>query len=127
MIAGVLRPLPSAPVALAASRGRVLAAPVLADAAYPSGDRATMDGYVIRGDALPGEFQVAGEIQAGADPDRKLAPGEAMRVFTGALLPPGGGRVIPQEQAERKGDRVNFAAFPNALFKAPKPGPAMSS
>ena len=120
MIAGVLRPLPSAPVALAASRGRVLAAPVLADAAYPSGDRATMDGYVIRGDALPGEFQVAGEIQAGADPDRKLAPGEAMRVFTGALLPPGGGRVIPQEQAERKGDRVNFAAFPNALFIRPE-------
>ena len=116
----MLRPLPSAPVALAASRGRVLAAPVLADAAYPSGDRATMDGYVIRGDALPGEFQVAGEIQAGADPDRKLAPGEAMRVFTGALLPPGGGRVIPQEQAERKGDRVNFAAFPNALFIRPE-------
>ena len=79
-----------------------------------------MDGYVIRGDALPGEFQVAGEIQAGADPDRKLAPGEAMRVFTGALLPPGGGRVIPQEQAERKGDRVNFAAFPNALFIRPE-------
>ena len=120
MIAGMLRPLPAAPVALAAAPGRVLAAPVLADAAYPSGDRATMDGYVIRGDALPGEFQVAGEIQAGADPDRELAPGEAMRVFTGALLPPGGGRVIPQEQAERKGDRVSFAAFPEALFIRPE-------
>jgi molybdopterin biosynthesis enzyme len=45
-----------------------------------------MDGYVVRGDAEPGEFAVTGEIQAGAIPKAPLAVGEAMRIFTGALV-----------------------------------------
>ena len=72
IIAGALSPLPAEPVPLERAKGRVLAEPVLADAFYPSGDRATMDGYVVRGDALPGEFSVAGEIPAGAVPERAL-------------------------------------------------------
>ncbi len=120
IIAGALSPLSAEPVPLERAKGRVLAEPVLADAFYPSGDRATMDGYVVRGDALPGEFSVAGEIPAGAVPERALQASEAMRIFTGALLPEGGGRVIPQEQAERTGERVRIPAFPEQPFIRPR-------
>ena len=113
-------PLGSEPVPLAEACGKVLADPVVADAWYPSGDRATMDGYVIAGDEIAGEFLVVGEIQAGDIPDRPLSSGEAMRIFTGALVPEGGGRVIPQEMAERAGDKVKFESLPEPLFVRPK-------
>lgn len=116
VIAGSLAPLPAAPVPLADAQGSVLSAPVLADAFYPSGDRSMMDGYVVAADAQPGDFPVTGEIQAGVIPERVLGTGEAMRIFTGALIPEGGGKVIPQEQAERSGDRVTFTSFPDRTF-----------
>lgn len=115
-IAQAVERLGTAVVPLAEAHGRVLAEEVRADAWYPSGDRATMDGYVLREDAVPGEFRVGGEIQAGAVPGKALEPGEAMRIFTGALVPEGGGRVVPQELAERAGALVRIPAFPDNLF-----------
>lgn len=111
-----LSPLPAKELPLAEALGSVLAAPVLADAWYPSGDRATMDGYVVRSGQEPGEFTLAGEIQAGAIPDKVLGVGEAMRIFTGALVPEGGGLVIPQEMAERNGETVKIPIFPELRF-----------
>ncbi|WP_052573823.1 molybdopterin molybdotransferase MoeA [Haloferula sp. BvORR071] len=119
-IAAAVHPLNAVAVPLAEARGRVLAEEVLADACYPSGDRAMMDGYVIGGEAVPGEFPVVGEIQAGAVPGRALSVGEAMRIFTGALVPEGGGRVIPQELVQRDGERVRIAEFPENRFIRPK-------
>lgn len=116
IISGAIAPLPPIAAPLAEARGRVLAAPVAADAYYPSGDRSMMDGYVVRDDAEPGEFHVAGEIQAGAIPGQPLGSGDALRIFTGALLPEGGGRVIMQEEAERSGDRVILRHFPERRF-----------
>lgn len=120
IIADAVRPLPAEFLDLEGAKGRVLSEPVAADASYPSGDRSMMDGYVLRADAVPGEFTVCGEIQAGAVPDRALQPGEAMRIFTGALLPENGGRVIMQEEAERSGNRVRIPRFPDRLFIRPK-------
>ncbi len=107
-------------VPLAAAHGRVLAEDVPADAFYPSGDRATMDGYAVRADAVPGDFRVIGEVQAGAVPGQALQTGEAVRIFTGALVPEGGGRVIPQEQAVRSGARVIVPEFPAEKFIRPQ-------
>lgn len=115
-----VQPLHVCSIPLAAAQGRVLAANVAADAYYPSGDRSMMDGYVVRGDAEPGEFRVAGEIQAGSIPRQPLGSGEAFRIFTGALLPEGGGRVIMQEEAERSGNRVILRNFPERRFIRPK-------
>lgn len=120
IISGAIAPLPPLCVALSEARGRVLASPVTADAFYPSGDRSMMDGYVVRDDAEPGEFQVVGEIQAGAIPGQALGRGEAFRIFTGALVPDGGGRVVMQEEAERSGDRVVLRRFPERRFIRPK-------
>jgi molybdopterin molybdotransferase len=116
IIVGKVGRLNPVAVPLAEAYGRVLAEEVKADAWYPSGDRATMDGYVLREDAVPGEFQVSGEIQAGAVPGKALEAGEAMRIFTGALVPDGGGRVVPQELAERVGGTVRIAALPESRF-----------
>lgn len=115
-----VQPLHACSIPLAAAQGRVLAEDVAADAYYPSGDRSMMDGYVVRDDAEPGEFHIAGEIQAGAIPGQPLGSGEAFRIFTGALLPEGGGRVIMQEEAERSGDRVILRHFPERRFIRPK-------
>ena len=115
-----VQPLHACSIPLAAAQGRVLAEDVAADTFYPSGDRSMMDGYVVRDDAEPGEFQVVGEIEAGAIPGQALGRGEAFRIFTGALLPEGGGRVIMQEEAVRLGDRVILRNFPERRFIRPK-------
>ncbi len=100
--------------------GGVLAAAVTADGDYPSGDRSTMDGYVIKGDEAPGSFQVVGEVPAGGVPVQALEAGQAMRIFTGALIPEGGGRVIMQENSVRDGDKVQIDAFLENRFIRPQ-------
>lgn len=116
IIAQAVPKLGTVTVPLAEARGRLLAEDVRADAWYPSGDRATMDGYVLRADAEPGEFQITGEIQAGAVPTKDLAAGEAMRIFTGALVPESGGRVVPQEMTVRVGEIVRITELPKNPF-----------
>jgi molybdopterin molybdotransferase len=75
-----------------------------------------MDGYALAADAAPGTFPVVGEIQAGQVPDRALHSGEAMRIYTGALLPEGGGRVVMQEDARRDGDAVTIEKISDRRF-----------
>ncbi len=111
IVTAQVRERPSVATPLEEAHGLVLAAAVVADADYPAGDRAQMDGYVVRADAVPGAFRVAGEVAAGAVPREPVRPGEAFRIFTGALLPPGGGRVVMQEDTRREGDHVVVERF----------------
>lgn len=108
--AGVVR------IPLASAHGHILAEAVVADGFYPSADRSTMDGYVIGGDETPGVFRVIGEIPAGHVPDIPLGKGKAFRIFTGAMIPAGGGRVVMQEDVTRDGDRISVEAFPENRF-----------
>ena len=87
--------------------GRVLSEPVTVTEWFPDGDRGTMDGYVLGEADDSGVFRVIGEIRAGDVPDQSLERGQALRIFTGGLLPVGGQRVIPQESTKREGDWVN--------------------
>ena len=103
-------------VSLELAAGRVLAEDVLADGFYPAGDRSQMDGYVVCGDAVPGGFRLAGTVVAGDAPVDPVRPGEAMRIFTGALLPPGGGRVVMQEEARCDGGMVFLERFGDNRF-----------
>jgi molybdopterin molybdotransferase len=113
LIASHVKPGDAVATPLAGAWGGIL--DVVADALYPSADRSTMDGYVISGNESPGIFTVTGEIMAGAIPTQPLGKGEAMRIFTGALLPAGGGRVVMQEDVRREGDRI----FVDALSENP--------
>lgn len=94
-------------VGLADAADRVLAAPVTARLTQPPFDSASMDGYALRCADLPGPLRVVGEAAAGRAWAGTIAPGEAVRIFTGAPVPPGCDRVVMQENVSREGDLVS--------------------
>src|SRR5262249_25332589 len=72
----------------------------MASREIPPWTNSSMDGYAVRSSdtaAGGGRLTVVGRVTAGAMPERSVGPGEAMRIFTGAPLPPGADAVIPQE------------------------------
>ena len=125
IITAALPAKPGIRVPLADAHGLMLEEPVVADAWYPNGDRSQMDGYVVRYDAEPGTFRLIGEIAAGAVPDQVLLPGDCFRIFTGALLPENGGRVIMQEAVCRAGDQVVMNDFTEKSYVRLKGSEAM--
>jgi molybdopterin molybdotransferase len=88
--------------------GRVLAEDVVAPVDLPRWDNSAMDGFAIRsGDALlPGGLRVEGFLPAGAAPLPGLAPGTAVRILTGAPVPPGADAIVPLEEAEERDGAV---------------------
>jgi molybdopterin molybdotransferase len=99
--------------------GRVLARPVVADRDYPSGNLSMMDGYAVA--ALSDQpLRVEGENRPGNGPGLPLIPGTARRIFTGAELPAGAGRVVPQELVAREGDTLRIVGQPEDAFVRPR-------
>ena len=96
-------------VPLAEADNRVLAADVLAPIDLPPFDNSAVDGYAVRFSDLAagGEtvLPVAGRVAAGAAADG-IAAGAAVRIFTGAPMPPGLDTVFMQEDVRAEGDRV---------------------
>lgn len=66
-----------------------------------------MDGYAV-GEDDAAEYRVVGEVRTGAVPAFAIGTGECARVFTGAEVPAGTARVIPQEDVERAGDVIKI-------------------
>ncbi len=91
-------PLPAETVALAQSRGRVLAADVAALLTQPPFDASAMDGYAVRWADMPGPWRLVGESAAGRGWAGTMAAGETVRIFTGAPLPAGADTVVVQEE-----------------------------
>ncbi len=95
------------------ARGLVLAADVVAGEAVPPFDNSAVDGYAVRAIDLvdaPVELAVVDEIAAGAAPTRPVGAGEAIRIMTGAPIPPGATAVAMVEDSELVGaDRVRLA------------------
>jgi molybdopterin molybdotransferase len=101
-------PLGTEQVALGAARGRVLRQDIAADRDQPPFDRAAMDGFAVRsGDVRPGAIlTITGTLPAGAPPEAcrtPLAAGAAVRIATGAPLPPNADAVVPIEQSALEG------------------------
>jgi molybdopterin molybdotransferase len=115
VLAGVA-PLGPETVPIAEAAGRVLAAALAATRTQPPFDASAMDGYALRGaEATEGAtFRVIGMAAAGHAFPGAVGPGEAVRIFTGAPVPPGADTILIQEDAERDGDtiRVTEAATP---------------
>jgi molybdopterin molybdotransferase len=103
---GAASPLGTETVALDRAAGRYLAEPLLARRTQPAADLSAMDGYAVRADEAAGPWTVAGESAAGHPYGRELAPGEAVRISTGALMPPGEVLMLLQENALREGGRL---------------------
>jgi molybdenum cofactor synthesis domain-containing protein len=102
-----IEPLPVETVDLAHAAGRVLAGQVRSDLAVPSWSNSAMDGFAARSDdtaaAGPGSpvlLRVLGEVPAGRAPDAEVTPGTALRIMTGAMMPPGADVVVPVEDTD---------------------------
>ena len=89
-------------VTLADAHGRSLAADVHAAGPWPATDRSAMDGFAVlvgaAGLAAGTSLPVVGESLAGKPFAGALAAGRAIRIMTGAVVPPGADAVVPVEQ-----------------------------
>ena len=103
-----VEPLAAETVASERAIGRYLAAPLLAVRTQPAADLSAMDGYATRADDVTGPWRMIGESAAGHPFGGELALGEAIRISTGAMMPPGDGAVLLQENAAREGDTVSL-------------------
>jgi molybdopterin molybdotransferase len=110
--AGVLKDVAAlAPetIALRAAHGRVLAADLTALRTQPPDAVSAMDGYAVRSAdvaSAPARLRLIGEVAAGHPFDKPVGPGEAARIFTGGVLPPGADTVVVQEITAREGEVV---------------------
>lgn len=102
-IASAFRPVASEPVAIAYASGRVLAEDVVARASQPPDAVSAMDGYAVRSEDAdePGAaLKVVGSAPAGHPFLGRINPGEAVRIFTGGVVPAGADAIVIQEDTD---------------------------
>ena len=108
-------------VPLEKSFGRILAQDAVADRDYPPFNRSAMDGYAIVAEQFIAqkEYPVRGAVFAGDTPslahDLSRGQAKAIKIMTGAAVPPPFNAVIRREDASEAGGRV---AFSGAVIKA---------
>ncbi|WP_028345857.1 molybdopterin molybdotransferase MoeA [Bradyrhizobium murdochi] len=116
-------PVPEEMVALDDAYHRILARDVAARRTQPPQAMSAMDGYAVRAaDAadVSAQLKVIGEVAAGRPFERKVGPGEAVRIFTGGVIPDGADAVIIQEDTGVDGDHITIteAAVPGRHIRA---------
>ncbi len=104
-------------IALPEAAGRVLAQPIAAQEEIPPFANSAMDGYALRSSDTqaatpqqPTRLRLVGIVQAGQVAERPLEAGEAMRILTGAPVPPGADAVIQQELTQTGEEWVEVQA-----------------
>jgi molybdopterin molybdotransferase len=108
--------LPEEMVALDAAHHRVLARDVAALRTQPPQAMSAMDGYAVRAaDAahVAARFKVIGEVAAGRPYEGAIGAGEAVRIFTGGVIPEGADAIVIQEDtvSESGGITITEAAI----------------
>lgn len=97
-------------VSLREAAGRVLASDLAAAIDLPPFDNSAVDGYALRHADLDARAEtrlaIVDRVAAGQGAARGAGPGEAIRIFTGAPMPPGADTVVMQEDVRLDGDRV---------------------
>ncbi|MFQ4142788.1 gephyrin-like molybdotransferase Glp [Chlorogloeopsis sp. ULAP02] len=104
---------------LLAANSRVLASPVTSQLDFPHWDNSAMDGYAVRytdvqhtSQEYPVTLEIVEEIPAGYQPQSTIQPGQAARIFTGAVMPAGADTVVMQERTQREENWVSILAAP---------------
>lgn len=102
-------------VDLLAASGRILAQEITSQLDFPHWDNSAMDGYAVRHADVaqcnaenPAILEIIEEIAAGKTPQKTIQPGQAARIFTGAMMPEGADTVVMQEVTERSGNSVTI-------------------
>lgn len=102
------RPLESEQVPLIHANGRVLRDRQTASRDQPPFPASAMDGYAVAKADIGDTFTVIGEAAAGHAFDGSVGHGQAVRIFTGAPVPPGTGRIVIQEDTTRVEDVITI-------------------
>ena len=114
------RPLEPERVPILEALDRVLAEDVYSSFDIPPRNNSAMDGYAVlaadtwgAGPQTPKRLRIIGDVAAGYVSEMEVAPGTAIRIMTGAPIPPGADAVVRFEDTEREGEWVNvFAEVP---------------
>jgi len=100
-------------VPLSDAVGRALAEDLVAPHALPPFANSAMDGYALlaadtsaASPALPARLKVVGEVAAGRSADLRVVAGSAVRIMTGAPIPPGADAVVMVEATATDGPWV---------------------
>ena len=99
-------------ISLANCLGRTLGEDVISKVDVPPYDNSAMDGYAVFSSDLvnpPVRLAVTGRIAAGHPLAREAQKGEALRIFTGAPLPPGPDAIVMQEKVKLDGEVAIFS------------------
>ena len=108
-VLAVAEPLPVELAPLSDACGRVLASDLAALRMQPPADVSAMDGYAVRAadvSSAPARLKLVGEVAAGHPFDGEVGVGEAARIFTGGVVPPGADTIVIQENTTREGTTV---------------------
>lgn len=121
-LAAAVRPAPVR-VAISEAQGLLCAEDVVAERALPGFDQSAVDGYAVRSVDVrsagqePVLLPVVGEIAAGSRQPRRLQPGQAVRIVTGAPLPTLADAVVPIGYTDGAPARVTVhQPVPSAAF-----------
>lgn len=103
-----LLPLPPRELPLAQAFGLVLAEPVSARWDLPPADNSAMDGYAFAHASCPPDrrLQVVGFVPAGQPFSGSVPTGGAVKIMTGAPLPPGCDTVVPVEDVDEEAGNI---------------------
>ena len=112
-----IRRLPAESVPLPQALGRILAEDAAARDDLPPFANSAMDGYALRSadtagasPTSPRQLRLIGEVPAGSVFASTVGPGEAVRILTGAALPPGADAILQQELTQVAGGEVALLA-----------------
>src|SRR5260370_39737768 len=104
-----ITPLTTTQVPLSEALGLVLAEDVVVQEDMPPFANSAMDGFALRRqdsqprNGQPPRLRITGEVAAGYVADHAIEPGTAMRIMTGAPVPPGADAVIQVELTRSEG------------------------
>jgi len=122
------QPLPTETIPFAETLGRVLAEDLIADTPVPRFPQSAMDGFALRSaDTLevtsdrPMALCMLGTLAAGHQASWTLSPGTAVRIMTGAPIPPGADAVVKREDTEFDAEsvRISRPVLPNDYIIPP--------
>lgn len=115
LLRGLITPTAAEEIPLAEAQGRIPAGPVRSLRPVPAFCQSSRDGFAIRSRDLrnasptsPVTLILRGEVAAGTIATHRLAPGEALRIMTGAPLPAGADAVVPFEAVQDGGSTIRL-------------------
>lgn len=114
-ITSAFKPVEAETVAIGEAPNRVLASDAVAKLDQPPAPVSAMDGYALRAQdaaSVPTQLRVIGSSPAGHPFNGKIGAGEAVRIFTGGVVPEGADAIVIQENTEQSGGIVTIKEAP---------------